>query len=418
LLIDLLLAPSSDFDSKTNFQSHSSSVAAVLKWADENGLGNTVRALLEEPVLKANTSTNPLEFVIGWVSERGYTFLVQLLLSDRRIDPSARQQYALRLASQNGHVEVVKLLLADSRVDPSVDDQYPIRVACQGGHADVVAVLLTDKRVTPSVQSLDLLATACENGHVEVVKLLLADKRANPAEKDQAAIRAAAHLGHTEIVKLLLADERVDPSSEDQYSIRWACENGHSAVVQLLLADRRVDPSAKDQIEYAIRWACENNHLEVVKLLLADPRVDPSAKDQFSLHIARYSGYTEVVKVLLSDQRVDLTDSPAPHLPSMLALFLLRPSFRRSFLLDTRRHQDTHSQSDFRSVVSTIAQIEKQRQALLDAHLLVSDLSLLCLSYVPDLFCHLVDDIDLSTLPVVESNSEFPQFSVSCLSTL
>jgi hypothetical protein len=41
-----------------------------------------------------------------------------LLLSDPRVDPSAKSNSAIREASQEGHFEIVKLLLSDPRVDP------------------------------------------------------------------------------------------------------------------------------------------------------------------------------------------------------------------------------------------------------------------------------------------------------------
>ena len=45
--------------------------------------------------------------------------VVELLLVDPRVDPSANDYEAIRSASQKGHTEIVELLLADPRVDPS-----------------------------------------------------------------------------------------------------------------------------------------------------------------------------------------------------------------------------------------------------------------------------------------------------------
>ena len=42
--------------------------------------------------------------------------VVKLLLSDKRVDPSAENNYAIRYTSK--HYEIVKLLLSDKRVDP------------------------------------------------------------------------------------------------------------------------------------------------------------------------------------------------------------------------------------------------------------------------------------------------------------
>jgi hypothetical protein len=75
---------------------------------------------------------------------------VKLLLADKRVDPSAKNQFAIRKACQNGHPEIVKLLLADKRVDPSADDQYPIRSVSVKGHFEVAQLLLADQRVALS----------------------------------------------------------------------------------------------------------------------------------------------------------------------------------------------------------------------------------------------------------------------------
>ena len=45
--------------------------------------------------------------------------VVQELLKDKRVDPSANNNYAIRWASEKGHLEVVQELLKDNRVDPS-----------------------------------------------------------------------------------------------------------------------------------------------------------------------------------------------------------------------------------------------------------------------------------------------------------
>ena len=73
------------------------------------------------------------------------------LLQDRRVDPSADEQYAIRWASGNGHLPVVERLFQDPRVDPSAEKQSAIRSASQNGHVEVIRFLLHDPRVDPSV---------------------------------------------------------------------------------------------------------------------------------------------------------------------------------------------------------------------------------------------------------------------------
>jgi surface antigen len=49
-------------------------------------------------------------------SNYGHFAVVERLLQDKRVDPSASDNFAIRLASTNGHLAVVALLKKDSRV--------------------------------------------------------------------------------------------------------------------------------------------------------------------------------------------------------------------------------------------------------------------------------------------------------------
>jgi ankyrin repeat protein len=57
---------------------------------------------------------------------------------------------ALRYAAENGHIEIVSLLLSDSRVDPSARDNEALKYAARKGHTEVVKLLLSDSRVEVS----------------------------------------------------------------------------------------------------------------------------------------------------------------------------------------------------------------------------------------------------------------------------
>ncbi|KAJ3177625.1 hypothetical protein HDU87_004378 [Geranomyces variabilis] len=210
-------------------------------------------------------------------SSHGHTAVVELLLRDKRADPSILGNKAVRSASEYGHAAVVDLLLHDERVDPSALDNKAIQLASEKGHAAVVDLLLHDKRVDPSAGNNHGIQMASRNGHTATVELLLRDKRADPAAHNSEAIRSASSHGHTAIVELLLRDKRADPSALDNTAIQCASTNGHAAVVDLLLQDERVDPSTADN--KAIRIASRLGYDKVVGLLLCDKRVDPSARE-------------------------------------------------------------------------------------------------------------------------------------------
>ena len=83
--------------------------------------------------------------------------MVKLFFADPRVDPSSRDNEAIRESSSNGHFTVVKLLLADPRVDPTAKYNEAISSACTNGKFDVVNLLLADPRVYPSTDYNDVI---------------------------------------------------------------------------------------------------------------------------------------------------------------------------------------------------------------------------------------------------------------------
>jgi hypothetical protein len=74
-------------------------------------------------------------------AHHGQLDVVNRLLQDPRVDPSADYNSAIRFAAYGGHLHVVNRLLQDPRVDPSDWDNFAIRHAVSYGHLDVVATL-------------------------------------------------------------------------------------------------------------------------------------------------------------------------------------------------------------------------------------------------------------------------------------
>jgi hypothetical protein len=50
------------------------------------------------------------------------------LICDPRVDPSSRDNFAMRLANENNHIEVFKVLINDSRCSPQINDNAIIQV--------------------------------------------------------------------------------------------------------------------------------------------------------------------------------------------------------------------------------------------------------------------------------------------------
>lgn len=181
-------------------------------------------------------------------------------------------QWAIALASQRGLLKVVNHLLKDPDVDPSANYYRPLYLAIVGQHLDVVNRLLQDKRV---IATSGLFIVAVSLGNVDIVNRLLQDPHVDPGTENNRAIRRAALRGYADVVERLIKDRRVDPSDDEDAAIRFASERGHVQVVNILLRDKRVDPSARDN--YAVRMAVKNRHFETIDRLLKDERVDPNA---------------------------------------------------------------------------------------------------------------------------------------------
>jgi hypothetical protein len=150
----------------------------------------------------------------------------------RGASTSARDNFAV---AANGHLDVVERLLQDVRVDPSAKNNEAVRMASQFGR------LLQDERVDPSANNNYAIGFGAQNGHLDVVERLLQDVRVDPSADDNDAVAWAAGNGHLAVAERLLQDKRVDPSANNNYAVQLAAQNGHHAVVDRLLEDDRVD---------------------------------------------------------------------------------------------------------------------------------------------------------------------------------
>ncbi|KAJ3082092.1 hypothetical protein HDU99_003666 [Rhizoclosmatium hyalinum] len=209
--------------------------------------------------------------------------IIRVVLQDLRINPGDDDCYILQMAAEYGHGKIVQLLLTDPRVDPSVDTNYAIRNCCtspdlgdflSGDNLSVYRHLLADPRVDPSVLDNEAIRTSSRNGLADGVRFLLADLRVDASACDNEAVRMAAREGHVYVIRLLLMDPRVNPAANHNEAIRIAAKNGRADVVQVLLADPRVNPLSGGE-ESAVMLALKWNHVDVLDLLVLDNRVTP-----------------------------------------------------------------------------------------------------------------------------------------------
>lgn len=131
----------------------------LLCLAAQNGHAQVVERLLrEEDVMELLIDPESDGAPIWLAATAGHVGVLEHLLADPRVDPSASRNAALRAAASGGHVAVVSRLLADGRVDP-----------CAGGGVRRVGLRMS------------AFAEAARHGHVDVLQHLLADPRADAA---------------------------------------------------------------------------------------------------------------------------------------------------------------------------------------------------------------------------------------------
>ena len=117
------------------------------------------------------------------------------------VDPSIKNNCAIRWAAKKGHKEIVEFLLKDPRVDPSAEDNYAIRLAASAGHKEIVEMLLKDPRVDPSDN--EALIIAASNGCKDIIEMLVKDPRVNPSAGNNFILGMAVASGNRRLVELI-----------------------------------------------------------------------------------------------------------------------------------------------------------------------------------------------------------------------
>jgi len=242
--------------------------------------------LVHNPTLRPAANRNLL---IRLACECRYTELVEHLLKSGTtypgLDPGAESNWPLTLACRHNHIDVIKLLLKDPRVDPTARDDKALRVAyshlarkCEyipptgpEDHSyclDTVCLLMADGRVDPRSAG-NILAVACRFGDIGLVKLLLADPRVDPMYEGNAPMEEAlrAYPYQPEIANLLLSTGRVDPSfgphsSVNDWLLSWLLKHGNTNLGKRMLSYPKVMSMYLAELAHptVIREGVHNTH--------------------------------------------------------------------------------------------------------------------------------------------------------------
>ena len=223
----------------------------------------------------------------------GHKPMVSWLLS-QSINPAVNDNYCLITASQNGDLDLLHLLLLDSRVDPTAQDHMAIKLAASRDHLKCVELLMMHPQIQVDIQKylkgyadmyhLTLMLRFNLDNHTLYHYLIFLVKQSRLDE-----------------VKYLIQTHHMDPSLYNDILIRSACQVGLYKLVSFLLNYPTVNPCVKQQSPLLL--ACWSGHFEIVVLLLSDKRIDPSLNDCKALKVAARRGFNTIVKELLSNNR-------------------------------------------------------------------------------------------------------------------
>lgn len=136
--------------------------------------------------------------------------IIEPLIQNQQIGPQLINQ-ALIDVSDAGRVDIVDALLQDKRIDPNavVDKTTALGRASMHEWEPIIERLLLDPRVNPSANENEAFELASINGRLNIVNRLLQNPKIDPTTHNNYSIKRASQLGHVGVVKRLLSDQRV-----------------------------------------------------------------------------------------------------------------------------------------------------------------------------------------------------------------
>jgi hypothetical protein len=227
--------------------------------------------------------------------------IIESLLKNEKMR-SSFDHHTLVYASETGRIRVVEMILTYTLIDPSERDDEAMRKAIQNGHVDIALMLSKDHRTNPSSMDNWTLNTSVERGYVRVVEMILNHPNTILTSRDHVIMVHACRWGCEDIVRLLLNDERIDPTYDDNHPIKMAIFSRKQNIVSLLLDDIRVWNTIYRYDIFIMSVAYDLNG--IVSWFIDHDIVDPSANDNEALVYATIYNRDRSVKTLLKDSRV------------------------------------------------------------------------------------------------------------------
>lgn len=286
---------------------------------------------LTRMLMKSDDKTEELVRLLDNICDVDWNSVEKILKNGCKYDPTVNDNLLKTACLHSSRPDIVRLILSDKRVDPSANNNHIFRMVCcdLDEELEIAKILLADPRVDPSDMYNEPIKDACASGHTEIVKLLLADKRVDPTVSNSLPLTLAVESCHTEIVKLLLDDKRCDPETV----FELACAKGCDEIVELLLEDGQFDPSGNEEV---CSVAISSDDPEVVRVLLDDERV---------VAFPQCNPISNIQDIIRLYAKSTDEESEAVY-TDILLLFLDHKDFQRNWLIDViifgyNEHPDT-----------------------------------------------------------------------------
>jgi hypothetical protein len=165
-------------------------------------------------------------------------------MQDERVDPSADDNYAMRLAAERGHIAVIERLLQDKRVDPSADDNYVKAISRSSNDCWKTSALI--RRPTTITPRDGLLVKATSRSSIACCKTSASIRRPGAATRSDRLLGTAtsrSSIGCSKVTALTLLSlfNAHSPKTANDSSVASALPR--SALLCRLWSCRRGSPS-------------------------------------------------------------------------------------------------------------------------------------------------------------------------------
>lgn len=186
-------------------------IGEALPIAVDSGRGDIVRCLLADPrVWHAAQIARWLKEAVPAAARANDAGMLQDLMSHPAVDAAEAVPAAVISAAMSGAAATLDWLLVNTHdaARPRAR-QRALQAAAAGGHLAVVERLLSDPTVDPSALNNAAIQDAADSGHTAIVACLMADPRVDASDCGNAALQRALEGRYIDCAAQLLRDERV-----------------------------------------------------------------------------------------------------------------------------------------------------------------------------------------------------------------